>query len=264
MKNFTARKIKKYGWIPDLPDARDRKFLAPNNFLTRLTLPSSVDLRAKMPAIYDQGELGSCTANAVSGICQYTEMNEGAVAKQPVVQPSRLFVYFNTRVLEGTWQTDSGASISDTMKSINKWGYAPEALWPYNIAKFNIPPVIPAYAKAWWYKTINYLSVQQDAIQLKSALSLGYPIAFGFTVYDSFESQAVANTGIVPMPNINKENVLGGHAVILCGYDDSKNWFIVRNSWGTSWGAAGYCYMPYTYILDADLASDFWLVKTTP
>lgn len=263
MSEHTAFKIKRYGWRPDKPDKRDLKFSAPTHLFALLALPAKVDLRSKMPPVYDQGDLGSCTANAVGGACHYAELNE-AKPTVAVVEPSRLFIYFNTRVLEHTWETDSGAEIRDVMKAINRWGYAPEALWPYDITKFNVPPVIPAYAKAWWYKTTNYLSVTQDLVQIKSALAAGYPVAFGFTVYDSFESAAVAASGIVPMPNLATENVLGGHAVLITGYDDSKNWFIVRNSWGTSWGAAGYFYMPYEYVLDADLASDFWLVKTTP
>lgn len=263
MSNYTQFKIQKYGWKPDKPDKRDFKFLAPTHPVALLKLPGKVDLRSKMPPIYDQGELGSCTANAVGAACHYTELNEKR-ATVPVVMPARLFIYFNTRVLEHTWKEDAGAEIRDTMKSVKRWGYAPEELWPYYISKFAVPPVIPAYAKAWWYKTSDYLSVAQCIVQLKSALARGYPVAFGFTVYDSFISQALAQTGIMRMPNIATERVLGGHAVLMVGYDDAKKCWIVRNSWGPNWGDHGYFYMPFEYALDPDLSSDFWIVRSTP
>lgn len=252
-------KIKRYGWRKDKPDARDFKFCAPRHILE--ALPPSADLRPKMPPVYDQGQLGSCTANSSGGACQYEEWknNQGRS-----VMPSRLFIYFNTRSLEGTTQSDAGAEIRDTVKSIAQWGYPREDQWPYDITKFAKVPPSTAYGAAYSRRRIKYQSVLQDANQIKAAIVGGNPVVFGFSVYDSFESQAVADSGIVPMPKTDTEQLLGGHAVVIVGYDDSKQWWIVRNSWGESWGDKGYFYMPYQYALDPNLASDFWAISYVP
>jgi len=249
-------KIQRYGWIRDLPDHRDFMYSVP--VATLQALPSSVDLRSHCPPVYDQGQLGSCTANAIAGALQFDEIKEH---KNGLSTPSRLFIYYNERVIEGTVTSDSGAQLRDGVKTVAKRGICPEKVWPYDISKFAVKPPTLAYKDAAKDKATNYLRLSQVANQLKGCLASGYPFVFGFTVYESFESADVSKTGIVPMPSPN-EAVLGGHAVCAVGYDDAQQRFIVRNSWGTEWGMTGYCNMPYTYLLDPNLASDFWTIRT--
>jgi C1A family cysteine protease len=248
-------KIQRYGWIPDLPDVRDYSFAAPREVLVKL--PPSVDLRSQCPSVYDQGELGSCTANAIAAAIEFDLMKQ---KQKSIFIPSRLFLYYNERVMEGTVASDSGAQIRDGIKSVSKQGDCPENLWPYDVAKFAKKPPQTCYKSATKYTAVNYQSVTQDSNQLKGCLASGYPFVFGFTVYDSFESKTVAKTGNAPMPK-KDEKTLGGHAVMAVGYDDSKQWFVVRNSWGPNWGMQGYFTLPYNYVGNSKLASDFWTIR---
>jgi C1A family cysteine protease len=108
---------------------------------------------------------------------------------------------------------------------------------------------------------ILYQRLLPNLNQLKGCLALGYPFVFGFSVYESFESATVARTGKVPMPK-PREALLGGHAVLTVGYDDVEERFLMRNSWGASWGMAGYFTMPFDYLVDPNLCDDFWTVKS--
>ena len=245
-----------FGWIPDLPDARDYSYGAP---LMRfpLGLPPAVDLRAQCPPVYDQGQLGSCTANAIAGAIEFDQQKQGT--KEFV--PSRLFIYYNERVIEGTVSQDSGAQIRDGIKSVAKLGAPPETDWPYDIANFAEKPPKQAYRDARQDLVSSYARVVQNLTQMQGCLAAGYPFVFGFSVYESFESQEVASTGIVPMPGPS-ERVVGGHAVVAVGYDDTKRWFIIRNSWGNDWGDKGYCYMHYEYLLRPNLTSDLWIIRS--
>lgn len=245
---------KNYGWLPQLPDHRDLLF---ERTVPASNLPAVVDLRSKMPPVVDQGQLGSCTANAIAGAFGY-EMLKQSEAFKPV---SRLFIYWWERFIEGTTKTDSGAQIRDGIKVVVTQGVCSEDLWPYDISKFAHKPSAAAVKAATGETAIQYLSVTNSSVStIKSALAGGWVVPFGFTVYESFESPEVAQTGIVPMP-LKGESVLGGHAVCCVGYDDTKQAFIVRNSWGATWGLAGYCYMPYSYLTNVNLASDFWVIK---
>jgi C1A family cysteine protease len=244
---------RKYGWLRDLPDYRD-KYHVP--FLNNVPLPSRVDMRDNMPPVYDQGQLGSCTANAIAGAIQYDEIRQ----KQPSKTPSRLFIYYNERDMEGNVPYDAGAYIRDGIKSINSIGYCDESMWPYILDKFTIKPSNDCYNYAKTHKSVEYKRVCQDISHIRSILAQGYPIVFGFTVYSSFESEEVAHTGVVPMPT-SDDIPIGGHAVLCVGYDDKHEWVIVRNSWNSSWGSHGYFFMPYKYITNPNLAADFWTVK---
>ena len=245
----------RYGWIPDLPDQRDRIYAAP--LLAPAVLPRSVDLRPHCPPVYDQGRLGSCTANGIGAALQFERMKQQL---SPNFIPSRLFIYYNERVMEHTVDSDSGAQIRDGIKSVVKQGVCPEAEWPYVPAKFTRRPPRTAYTDALAHQVTSYRRVQQTLTAMKQCLALGFPFVFGFSVYESFESPNVAHTGQVPMPG-KDEQLLGGHAVMAVGYDDGTERFIVRNSWGPAWGAAGYCFMPYAYLTDSDLASDLWTIR---
>ena len=245
----------KYGCIKDVVDDRDFKFSATGLESKTATL---VDLRPLMPPVYDQGQLGSCTANAIAAAFEFDQMKQ----KLPHVwRPARLYIYYNERVIEGTVSTDSGAQIRDGIKSVNTQGCCSEDLWNYNIAEFATKPPPACYTEGATHLCTSYESVAQDLNEIKTALASGFPVIIGFTVYTAFESQEVASTGVLNMPAAN-ESVLGGHAVLVVGYDDSQQRFIVRNSWGPNWGMAGYFTMPYAYLTNPDLASDFWALNT--
>jgi C1A family cysteine protease len=246
--------IGRYGWIPDLPDMRDRMFQAPRR---SGALPKSVDLRSGCPPVYDQGQLGSCTASAVGAAVEFDERKQNL--RLPYT-PSRLFIYYNERAIEGTIHSDSGAMLRDGIKAIAAQGTCPESMWPYVEAKFADPPPAPCYKFGKTHPAVQYTRLPQDLGQMKACLAAGYPFVFGFSVYESFESDQVAHTGVVGMPD-SAETSLGGHAVMAAGYDDATNRFLVRNSWGASWGMGGYFTIPYEYLTHADLAADFWTIR---
>ncbi len=251
---LSVRKQKRYGWRPDTPDMRDFLLaVAPAK-----TLPKHLSLRKQMPPVYDQGQLGSCTANSIGALLELNELKQ----KEPdAATPSRLFIYYNERVMEGTVSEDSGAEIRDGIKSVAQLGAPPEDLWPYDIAKFAKKPTAKVYAQAKKHQAMRYARVVQDTLALQNVLASGYAVSFGFTVYTSFETSVGAD-GIMPMPQPD-EKVLGGHAVVAVGYKPIKGqlYFECRNSWGTRWGDHGYFWMPAAYITSPSLASDFWVIE---
>jgi len=247
------REVQRFGWVPDLPDARDFMYSAPEAVLTKL--PTKADLRPKMPKIYDQGELGSCTANAIGAAFEFEQIMQGFKD----FMPSRLFIYYNERAMEGTIDTDSGAMIRDGIKSVAKVGVCTETTWPYDIPRFTEKPPKTAYAEAKKHQALIYRRVLGNLHQMQGCLASGLPFVFGFSVYESFMSPDVAKTGEVPLPP-RGEQLIGGHAVLAVGYDDKIQRFIVRNSWGTRWGIKGYYTMPYGYLTDPGLARDFWAI----
>ncbi len=244
-----------YGWVPDLPDQRDHLYAAAPMVLAKL--PPKKDVRSGCPPVYDQGQLGSCTANAISAAIQFDQKKQ----KTKIFMPSRLFIYYNERAIEGSVNSDSGAQIRDGIKSIANQGACPEAEWPYDINKFTDKPTPKCYKDASLCKAVGYQRlVSSNLNQLKGCIASGYPFVFGFTVYESFESQEVAKSGELQMPGPS-EKVMGGHAVLAVGYDDSTQRFAVRNSWGKDWGIKGYFTMPYAYMTNPNLAEDFWTVR---
>jgi len=251
---LAVRTQKRYGWRPDHPDMRD--------FLLAVepakSLPRRTSLRTKMPPVYDQGQLGSCTANSVGAILEFNELKQ----KEPdAATPSRLFIYYNERAMEGTVSQDSGAEIRDGIKSVAQLGAPPETLWPYVISKFAHKPPANAYTAALKHEAIRYARVAQSQIAIQTVLAGGYPISFGFTVYESFESD-VGSNGIVPLPGPD-EQTLGGHAVVAVGYKQIRGqlYFECRNSWGPGWGDHGYFWLPAGYVTSSSLASDFWVIE---
>ena len=255
MARLVQRSPRWYGWTPDLPDHRDLVYQAP---LARLgPLPKKADLRGECPPVYNQGSLGSCTANAIAAALGFDQMKQQA---RGVFAPSRLFIYYNERVIEQSVDEDAGAMIRDGIKSVAKQGAPHETLWPYVIKQFRRKPSKAAYKDARKHPAVLYQRVRQDIRQMRGCLAAGFPFVFGFTVYTSFESERVATTGHVPLP-ARKEKEIGGHAVMAVGYDNPRKRFIVRNSWGADWGLDGYFTMPYDYLLDENLSDDFWTIK---
>lgn len=243
-----------YTWRPDVPDFRDYVLTAPSR---TLKLPAKVDLRAQMSPVEDQGALGSCTGCAIAGALEFLENK--FLPKKQFVDISRLFIYYQERLMEGTVNIDAGAMIRDGVKACAKVGACKETLYPYNISRFAATPTQAAYQDAAKRKITQYLRVTSLAA-LKKSLAEGYPVVFGFAVFESFESDEVARTGVVPMPSPH-EYMLGGHAVLAVGYDDATQRIIVRNSWGPFWGQNGYFTMPYAYVTDRNLSDDFWTIR---
>lgn len=235
------------------PDHRDLVMIAPPTQLR------AVDLRPDMPPVLDQGELGACASHATCGALRYLLKRENL----PDFEPSRLFMYYNTRVKveSAPAEEDTGVTIRDICKALTKWHVCEEGLWPYIIPRFWVCPPQDCYAAAKQHLELAYKSVPLSLFAIKAALAAGVPIVIGLQIYESFQSDEVAATGLVPVPDTSREQLLGGHALLVCGFDDAAQRFTVRNSWGPSWGDAGYCYIPYAYVTDPDLAGDFWAIS---
>lgn len=248
------RKIARYGWLPDLPDQRDHRYAAPATIAK--TLPARVDLRQQCPPVLDQSVLGSCTANAIANAHYFGQLKQDPAA---AALPSRLFIYYNQRMMAGTHDHDSGATLRDGIKSIARQGVCTENRWPYDIAKFAKKPTTIAFKEALKQQELTYRRVPQSLSQLKGCLAEGWPFLFGFTVYQSFESPRVSRTGQISLPS-PIESPLGGHAALAVGYDDIRQNFTLMNSWGEKWGERGFGYLPYAYLLDPGLAGDFWVM----
>jgi C1A family cysteine protease len=261
-----AYRISKLGWLPDIPDHRDFLYAAPSRVLR--SFPPTVDLERQCPKkLYDQGRLGSCTANAIAGAIEFDQIKQ----KQEQATPSRLFIYYNERKMEHSTLVDAGAQIRDGIKSVAKQGACAESMWPYDDktpdvegtpcpdCKFAQEPSKECYKDALKHQILLYQRLVHDLNTMKGCLASGYPFVFGFTVYSNFPFDT--KTGEIPLPG-TKDHVIGGHAVLAVGYDDSKRMFKFRNSWGKSWAKNGYGFMPYAYLTDSNLSDDFWTIRT--
>jgi len=242
-----------YGWVKDVEDERDFIFKAP---IFR-KLPLAINLTTYCPEVYNQDNIGSCTANALGAAYQIEQIRDG----KPNFIPSRLFIYYNERVLENNINKDAGATLRSGMKTLVKDGVCPETMWAYNTSKFKKKPTPNCYVEAEKHQVLTYERLNNGLHEIKSCLADGYPVVFGFMIYESFMSQEVARTGIAKMPKDN-ERMIGGHAVLAVGYDDEKEALLVRNSWGSAWGQKGYFYLPYGYITNSKLSADFWTLRT--
>ncbi len=263
------RVISGMGWRPDTPDPRDHVFSVARakvtHGVTRRTVAPTIDLRTSgfLAAPYDQGDLGSCTANAISGAYEYEQRRQGLVD----YMPSRLFIYYGERAIEGTIPQDAGAEIRDGMKVSATLGVPHETLWPYDISQFAVKPPKKVYTDARKHQCLTYARVDVSPTGITTALSALTPVVVGFSVFESFE--AVGANGICPIPNPKKEKLLGGHAVLCVGYINmigankkTADHAIIRNSWGTTWGDGGYCYMPLAWLANTKNADDFWAIQT--
>ena len=244
---------RRFGWRPDLPDRRDRYRLAPPR---TGGLPERVDLTPLMPPIWEQGNLGSCVAQCMAASMMYLQRKQGF----PVWQPSRLFLYYNARHLEGTELEDAGSSIRSGVRAANKWGACYEVLWPYQIDRFNAHPPAGCYEIGENHQALRYERVGQTTAELRHCLADGWPIVFGLAVYPSFSTFQVAQTGIVPTPGVDveAEGEVEGHAMVLVGYDAPRDRYLARNHWSALWGQAGHCWLAGEYLRHPGLAGDLW------
>jgi C1A family cysteine protease len=260
MKYFVTPQNHGLGWIPDVPDQRDYIF-KPLRVVAPTELSKQVDLRDHLPPVYDQGNLGSCTGQALAAAFDFGRKKQG----EPFMSPSRLFIYWNERDSIGTVDSDSGAMLRDGIKVLAKLGTPREAVWPHDISQFTVKPDERAYIEAEKNQALVYQRIMRPpedrTHDMLLCLGDGFPFVTGFTLYQSFESDEVRRTGIVPMPAMD-ESMLGGHAVVVVGYDLDKQHFICRNSWGEAWGDKGDFYLPFAYLAHGGLSSDQWTIRT--
>lgn len=241
-----------YGWIPQPRDLRDLMYEPrPTTLAAR---PPLFDMRWMCPPVWDQGNLGSCTGEGVAAVHMFDQMKQGGA----VFTPSVLGIYFGERKRNGTTKSDAGANIRDGIKVVASEGAGNETLWPYVISKFAVTPPPAYYADAKRHTSVLYQAVRNDPDQIGGCLAEGFPIVLGIAVYESFESAKVAATGVASMPK-RGERLLGGHCIVIVGYDDTKKIYFCRNSWGVDWGMAGYFTLPQAYV--AGYGSDLWQVS---
>jgi C1A family cysteine protease len=254
---FKKKKKRRYCAKTNKTESSDL-FYKPTQLDYKIKKLSLVDKLVSDQQPYDQGEIGSCTSNAIAFLYVFDELRQNNNDK---FMPSRLFIYYNCRKLFGDVASDSGISIRDGIKSIVELGVCQEKLWPYNELKVLEAPLNICYEQGQRCKALKYARVKQILNDLKSALSNCYPIAFCFRVFKYFESKEMKNKFILKMPAVDEKSK-GTHAAVLVGYDDINKLFKVRNSWGTSWGNNGYFYAPYDFIIDKKYCRDFWIINT--
>lgn len=252
---------RKYTWKKQKIDSRDypfEKLVKIKSFATG-KLPNGAYNRKWCSEVQDQADEGSCTANAWTGLLQYNSIKNGV---SPYRNFSRNFIYYNERVIEGTVDQDSGAELRDGANSLANYGVCLEGDWPYDSSNLTTKPSDICYADALKRKIHSYYALN-TLDDMRTCLANGQCFVFGFNVYDYFESTQMANTGILYLPTAS-EQLVGGHAVMAMGYNDAEKRFLVKNSWGTGWGLSGnlsgYFTIPYDYMTDPNLASDFWTV----
>ena len=252
------------GLIRDTPDHRDFIRRYGEDEIPSMEEYPIVDLREDVIHVFEQGELGSCTANVVCAAYELLVQKQASELNHThyYFEASRLFVYYNARSVTSTTGTDTGATMRNALRSIHRWGVCTEALWPYKAEEYAQKPPLACYIDAEGNKLTNFDRLTQDQHQLRACLKEGFPFAFGFEVYDSFELE-MEEDGKMPLPS--DEEILDGaseiHAVLCVGYNDNTQCFTVLNSWGSDFGDGGYFYMPYHYILDAERAFDFWKIS---
>lgn len=247
---YKSNMHKGFGWVPDIPDGRDYLYKA---IKPVIRLPEKVDLRKHCSAVEKQGSLGSCTAQALAGNIEFLDRKDDG----SYTDMSRLFIYYNERVIMDTVDYDSGASLRNGIKTLKNEGACYERTWPYVIKRFDEKPPRECYAEAMEHRVESYHRIR-GLYEMLTCLAEGYPFVFGFTVYESIYSPRVRKTGVINLPG-SEEMAIGGHAVMAVGYDRKAKRFIVRNSWGGDWGMGGYCTMPFRYL--ESLAGDFWTIR---
>jgi hypothetical protein len=242
------------GWVQDKAGVRDRSYSAVKN-LRAAKIAVSSDLSRKMPDIYDQGTLGSCTGQGIAAILDYAR----TLQAKRFVHPSRLFIYYCERVLEGTVRQDAGAQIRSGIEVVTDLGACRERLWPYLITRFAVTPPSKCYVDALNYQALNgYKLDHTDGRSIRIALSDGLPVVFGCLLYSGID-RITYGRSTLEMPK-RGERTQGGHCMVIVGHDDRTRLYKVRNSWGIGWGRNGHLSMPYDYVHSAKLSGDFWVI----
>lgn len=252
----------------DRPDARDVPFLPDP---ARQAHPVAVDLRAQCPPVYDQGRINACTANVFAAAVAFSREKNG---QSHPFEPSRLFVYYNERMLQDQVANDVGATLREGIQALKRKGVPPESMWPYDDSPATTPggafppgalpaqkPSDAAYSVAVMFELLTYRRLQPQLDHMRACLATGYPFALGIQVYPSFMSAPGKQATVTPLPAPG-ETAIGGHAVLAVGYDDEKQWLVCRNSWGAAQADGGYFYLPYAYLDVPQAIGDVWSVRT--
>jgi C1A family cysteine protease len=216
-----------------------------------------VDLRPHCPPVYDQLHLNSCSANALAAVMRFDEIKEG---RRRLPEPSRLFIYYNERLVAGVVDEDAPVSLRDGYRTIAKYGACPEPRWPYVPRRFRRRPTPLCYADARRRLAIEYYRIQRTISHLRACLAERHPFVFGVAVHKSMFK--VRSHGLIPVPR-RGDPLVGGHAVVAVGYMHTERLFVIRNSWGTRWGNRGYGYLPYAFMTSPALSWDFWTMRRT-
>lgn len=248
--------VKNFGLKRDTLDVRDRVYVP--RYKTKMVYPETTERRhfKFFPFRWDQGSIGSCTGHGASAAFVAALLRND----KPIFDPSRLFAYYNARD-DASKGEDSGASIRDVIKGLNKYGLCKEETWPYIESKFAEKPSVEAFTEAEKHQTIEYYRiypVTKEAIM--DAIYNGYAVVYGQILYESFMSEGVARTGLVPYPKCFEDQI-GGHCKCIMDYE--KEGVFELNSWGKGWGSDGGCLIPWKYVLDKDKSFDFWVIKLT-
>tara|TARA_B110000208_G_C11799546_1_gene441260 strand:- start:2051 stop:2863 length:813 start_codon:yes stop_codon:yes gene_type:complete len=245
---------KMYGWIPDHPNYNDNTYDAP---IKNLLINRKIDLRLNCPGICNRKNIGSSVAHAICYVYEYNiikhDMNN-------IFIPSKLFLYFNQRLLKHTQEFDCGSSIRDGLSILDKIGICSEVVYPYDISLIYDKPSDEIYEEASHNKGIEYYKIKPIITNIKTLLQDSIPIIFGFGIYSSFENQVSDNGFTIKIPQEN-EKFIGGSCGVCVGFNDEKQAFIIMNSKGVEWGDKGYFYMPYLYLTNNNLCSNFWIIK---
>lgn len=251
-----TRTVQRYGWKPSLPDPHDEFAFVQTP--TDVTVPDEFTLRAELPAVLDQGQLGSCTANALAGLLQYETIKAGA----DMGVPSRLFIYYQERLREGTINEDAGAYGRDGFAALRKVGCPPETLWPYVISQFRDKPSEEAYNNAESHRIHHYTHARHKLVEVQLLILDKKPVAFGFSVPQAFEGEQCMRTGVMPMP-VKGEQFIGGHEVYAFGWKQIGDVLHLecRNSWGSSVMDEGNFWIPAAFVFGG-YASDFRAIQS--
>lgn len=242
----------KLNWRPSPFDERDFKFSAMPG-LDKIAIPEQADLQASLPEVFDQGRVGSCTGNAGAMLGLHVSR-----LQKREISPSRLMLYYGAREEIGQTEYDEGAYIRDIFKAWAKAGVAPESTWPYVEANATLRPSSDAYTVAKKTLATEYRAIDGSRLEeLQTCIAMGYPFEFGFRVFASFMQGDWKDT--MPIPKAS-EKILGGHAVAAIGYDNARQAFKIKNSWGLDWKDGGHFWMPYRYITNSDFCEDFWML----
>lgn len=231
------------GYVPDTPDARDYRFRTP---IALGELPPACTLPKDRQPVLDQGQLGSCVAHGTAGAVLF---------HQPDFMLSRLWLYYKARAMERTTKEDAGCQIRDAVKVLATKGAPPESDWPYDISKFAVRPPAVATRDAKKEVILKYERIATPR-EARACIASGSPYIVGFTLFESFESDEVARTGVVPDPQPG-EREIGGHCVLGFGYDETHDEYL--NSWSASWGDRGFFKVSHDYV--QKYASDMWAIK---
>ncbi len=251
------------GWVPSPPDPRDHIYEPPKAALAD-TRPD-LDLNPGDWPVWDQRDLPSCTAQALAGGMSLLLRNHPKPGDHTTHdwEPSRMFLYYNERAEEGTQAQRRPAHLRDAVKSVKQTGICPDALWPYDVNQYATKPPEGAYDAAKPHREIAYRRLKPHVEHMKACLKEKHPFTIGFRLFQSLATPKIKATGDIPAPTEQQLKSLpnNGHCVLVIGYDDAQQHWLIRNSYGPDWGKGGYGTLPYRYVTTPKLCADMWTVR---